>query len=616
MSAGRAALNAGVAALLSAALTACGSGGSTTASSRLVTAQLVTAQVPGLRPGENPAEQKLYGKKRGGTLTVYTSTYFIQFDPGQSYFGYDYAVEYATQRPLFSYLPNTYSTLAPDMAAFVPTTANGGITDGGRTVTVHIRPNVRFSPPVNRVVTSADIAYAIERGANPNVGNGYFAAYFGAGATSPLEGAQSPTYQGGPIPGIQTPNSTTIVFRLTKPGAAFLLQALTLPLSAPVPQSFVGPLDKHSPTSYGTTYLVATGPYMVKSDRSGRIAGVGYQPGSALTLVRNPNWQASTDYRPAYLDRIQVEIGDPPNVAGERVLRGSDAIQLDAPTQPIVNQAYYSYPSQVTFTPGAGMFYVALNNSRGPMENVNARRAVWAALDREAIVDALGGPLFAAPMTHFIYPGVIGYALAGGAAGPRVDYNENLTGNLAVAKKYMRLAGYPSGSYTGDATIQIVGVDNGGWPAVDRIVNQDFKSLGFHTHLLEVGHDEMYGSYCGVPKEEVDACPSVGWVRDFADPQSLLYITFYGPAITPQGNSNYGQVNDRGINAAMADAALVDDPGARAQSWANVDRMLVREAVAAPEAFTIQPNIESSNVAGVNALWNQGIWDFDFTSLK
>ncbi len=610
MSAGRAALNGAVVAMLTAALTACGSGGSTTVSS-----QLVTARVPGLKPAENPAGQQLYGKQRGGTLTVYTSTDFIQFDPGQSYFGYDYAVDYATQRPLFSYLPNTYSTLVPDMAAFVPTTANGGITDGGRTVTVHIRPNVRFSPPVNRVVTSADIAYAVERGANPDVGNPYFAAYFGVGATAPLEGAQRPNYRGGPIPGIQTPNSTTIVFHLTKPGAALLLQALTLPLSAPVPQSFAGPLDKHNPTSYGTTYLVATGPYMVESDRSGKIAGVGDQPGSALTLVRNPNWRASTDYRPAYLNRIDIEIGDPPNVAGERVLRGSDAIQLDAPTQPIVNQAYHSYPSQVTFTPGAGMFYVALNNSRGPMKNVNARRAVWAALDREAIVNALGGPLFAAPMTHFIYPGVIGYALAGGAAGPRVDYNENLSGNLVVAKKYMRLAGYPSGRYTGDATIQIVGVDNGEWPTVDRIVNQDFTSLGFHTHLLEVGHDEMYAT-CGVPEKEVDACPAVGWIRDFADPQSLLYITFYGPAITPQGNSNWGQVNDPGINAAMAHAALVDDPGARAQAWANVDRMLVQNAVAAPEEFAVAPNIESRNVAGVNALWNTGIWDLDFTSLK
>jgi hypothetical protein len=37
-------------------------------------------------------------------------------------------------------------------------------------------------------------------------------------------------------------------------------------------------------------------------------------------------------------------------------------------------------------------------------------------------------------MTHFIYPGNAGYAEAGGAAGPQVDYNENVNGNMAVRR--------------------------------------------------------------------------------------------------------------------------------------------------------------------------------------
>ena len=94
----------------------------------------------------------------------------------------------------------------------MPTTANGGITDGGRTLTVHIRTNVHFSPPVNRAVTSADVAYAIERGANPNVDSPYFLFYFGRDSTAPLEGAQSLQLQGRTDRGDQDPNSRTIVF--------------------------------------------------------------------------------------------------------------------------------------------------------------------------------------------------------------------------------------------------------------------------------------------------------------------------------------------------------------------------------------------------------------------
>ena len=82
---------------------------------------------------------------------------------------------YATQRPLFVSAELLEPARRPDLATEIPTIANGGITDGGKTVTVHIHQGVHFSPPVNREVTSADVAYAIERGANPNVANPYFA---------------------------------------------------------------------------------------------------------------------------------------------------------------------------------------------------------------------------------------------------------------------------------------------------------------------------------------------------------------------------------------------------------------------------------------------------------
>ena len=148
-------------------------------------------------------------------------------------------------------------------------------------MTVHIKPHIYFSPPVNREVNSGDVAYAIERGANPNVANPYFHSYFGD-----IVGAEKA--KGGPIPGIETPKPYTIVFHLTKPTAALLVGALSLPLSAPVPPEFAKPLDAHSPTTYGTEYLVATGPYMLKSDSTGKFLGIGYQPGKSATLVRNP----------------------------------------------------------------------------------------------------------------------------------------------------------------------------------------------------------------------------------------------------------------------------------------------------------------------------------------
>ena len=64
--------------------------------------------------------EPLTGGKRGGTLTVLNHEDFEHIDPGQAYFSIDYEAVYATQRPLYSYKPNTFPRRAPDMAAGPP----------------------------------------------------------------------------------------------------------------------------------------------------------------------------------------------------------------------------------------------------------------------------------------------------------------------------------------------------------------------------------------------------------------------------------------------------------------------------------------------------------------
>src|SRR6516165_2757934 len=52
------------------------------------------------------SSESLYGGVRGGALTVYQPPDFGPLDPGESYGSDDFQVIYATQRPLFSNLPN------------------------------------------------------------------------------------------------------------------------------------------------------------------------------------------------------------------------------------------------------------------------------------------------------------------------------------------------------------------------------------------------------------------------------------------------------------------------------------------------------------------------------
>ena len=88
------------------------------------------------------------GGKQGGLLKQLGSSDVDYLDPGHTYFTAGYQVAYVTQRPLYSFKPGQ-AVPVPDLAASKPE-----ISSDLKTITVKIKPNVKFSPPVNRAVTS------------------------------------------------------------------------------------------------------------------------------------------------------------------------------------------------------------------------------------------------------------------------------------------------------------------------------------------------------------------------------------------------------------------------------------------------------------------------------
>jgi peptide/nickel transport system substrate-binding protein len=543
--------------------------------------------------------------KQGGVLTVLWGGDVDHIDCGQAYYQMSYFICYSTQRPLYSYKPDDGATIVPDIAQSAPE-----VSADGKTVTVKLRTGVKFSPPVNRAVTSKDVKYAIERGFYSTVANGYAGAYFGD-----LEGAKVGAKPGSTISGIETPDDQTIVFHLKRPtGGVLAAGALAMPLTAPVPEDYAKPFDAKTPTTYGENQ-VATGPYMVENDSSGK--AVGYKSGTSIHLVRNPNWDKSTDFKPAYLDEINnLEGNDDPEVASRRILTGKSMINGDwAPPPAIVKQAVSQYKSQITFVGGAGNRYVSMNTTVKPFDNINVRKAVSAAFDRNAMRLTRGGPLIGDIATHFIMPGTPGFDEAGGMNGTGVDFlSKDGQPNMALAAEYMKKAGYASGKYTGTEPILMVGSNTGEASKAAEVTKQQFEKLGFKVTLRLVNTNTMYTRYCNSPAAKVAVCPNVGWIKDFADGQTVLDPTFNGKNILDQGNSNWPQLNDPTINAAM-DKAEVAPADQRAAAWGNIDKMVTAQAAAVPWLWDKLALIESPNVNGVATQFNAQ-WDLNYTSIK
>jgi peptide/nickel transport system substrate-binding protein len=388
-----------------------------------------------------------------------------------------------------------------------------------------------------------------------------------------------------------------------------------LPLSAAVPKEYAEKFDKNKPSDY-YAHEVATGPYMLKNSSSGTVLGVGYVPGKSATLVRNPNWNASKDFRPACLNEIHIQIGGTKAVLDRQILAGANYVGAEEATQSSVREAVEGHKAQLEISPGAGERWIGINNKVGPFKNIDVRKALFAALPRKAMIRTRGGELVGTVATHFIYPGVPGFEAAGGLAGPKgLDYDEHPEGDMALAEKYMKLAGYSSGKYSGPE-ITVVGSKGAPLEQDAEIVNSTLRNLGFSTKFTLVETSTMFAKYCNVPKEEIDVCPSVAWVADFADPQAVLDITFSGRHIEETGNVNWGQTNVPAINKAMEEAEIPTEESVREKDWAKIDAEIVEDAAEIPWDWEKTPNIEGTEVAGVGDLWNVGSWDYSFTSLK
>jgi peptide/nickel transport system substrate-binding protein len=556
---------------------------------------------------------KIVPGAKGGALTFLSASDVDSLDPGISDYSVGFMVLQATQRTLYAFKPDNPTQLVPDLATGMPE-----ISADNKTVTVHIKSGIRFAPPVNRAVTSADVKYAMERVFTKQVPSSYAATYFGS-----LVGAPAKPNSGDlkPISGIVTPDAHTLVFHLSKPRGGLFASTLIKGATAPVPQEYAKQFDAQNPSTY-SQHAVATGAYTVANDASGKLTG--WTPGKQIHIVRNPNWDPKTDFRPAYLDTIDVSEGNQDAaLAARRALSGSGLSCCDSSTLPVevVRSALARDKSQIALFPSRIDDWVALNSAVKPFGNRNVRRALMAAVDRSALRLTRGGALLGDLATGFLPPGLSGFDEAGGLhQGTDFDFNTHPTGDPGVAKKYMlaaRKEGLPidaSGRWTGKDPIVAVAPNSAPDDKTAQAFQAQAQKLGLNVTLRLVPREVVYTNFCSVPAKKVGIC-FVGFGSDTADPYSIMTAAFLGSSIRAQGNLNISQLNDPAVNAAIEKAANLPVDQGRNAAWGKVNDLIVGQAAAIPYLW---PKAVLASSRDVQLIPNAYLTlpDLSYTSLK
>jgi len=536
--------------------------------------------------------------ERGGALTVVSLEGSPDLDPARINDVYGTMIARAVQRTPYTFRPDREGP-QPDLAEGTPE-----ISDDSQQVTITIRAGVHFSPPVNREVTARDVADGIARGFLPGVDSPSAQLYF-----EDVKGVAAVAAGRRTLPsGLRTPDDHTLEIRLRAPTGRLVAEALTLPLAAPVPREYARRFDRLPRSTYGR-HQVFTGPYRIAGGQAGLLPAA---DAPRITLERNPAWDSGQDFRPAFVDRILLEQRSPGAAAlARRVLDGRAAVTGNELARADLLRALRARRAQVALPPAGEVTLIALNTRLAPFHDPDVRRAVSAALDRDALRDALGGAAVGEVPTHWIPPGVPGFAEAGGDAGPGVDFLAFPRGNLALARRYLRQAGYANGRITGFPELQLVARRQASGAEFAAATREALAALGLRSRVRFLTFEQFIQTCSRASR--VAACLGYRWQRDVEDAASVLPPLFGRQGL--RAGTNVSRLSNPSLERLMDEATTTTGEADRADRWADVDRRVTELAPGVPIVWNREPNLRSEDVKGVLDR-DLAAWDLSFTSLR
>jgi peptide/nickel transport system substrate-binding protein len=511
----------------------------------------------------------------------------------------DYQLERAYTRQLVSYPTEPASstssagwiastTPVADVATVVPTVANAGVTNGGKTYTFHIKPGVDWNSSPVRQVTSQDFLREFKAFCNPvsPVGNpSYFdaaivgmtsycnaeTAYFANAKAHPPTAANIANFQNtNNISGITTPNSSTIQFTLTSAISDFLYM-MAMPFDSARPVEY----DSYVPNSLQLEqHTLSDGPYQISS----------YIPGKSITLVRNPAWKQSTDalrhdYENEVVDTLGVTSAE--TQLSDLQAGTQDVIDSDTPINPSsIPSLVASKASNFVIWPDSNLFpYVVFNlrspDASGAAGKLLVRQAIEYGLNKSAAVKAIGGPDVAQITNTAIPPGNVGY----------VNYNLYPStagqGNIGTCKTDLTKAGYPHG-----VTLTYMYENDSSDTRIFTAIQASLAACGITLTGKPEPGSSIFVDLGNAPENNKAGQWDLGqaiWFPDWFgnNGRTVIQALFEGPNCVIN-TVNYGCYDNATVNSLITKAENAPSVSAAGTYWHQADQQVMSDAVIVP----------------------------------
>ncbi len=392
------------------------------------------------------------------------------------------------------------------------------------TMVFTLRPGVKFWD--GHPVTSADVAYSLDRNTDPKLG-GFYGLVFSR------------------VKSIQATSPTQVTITLKQADYWLEGELASMP-GIVIEKSYAEKQGKNYGTPAGG--IMCTGAYMFKT----------WKPGVGVTAVANPHYW-NTTVKPPLVKQILIK--GAPDVSAftsamlTNGLQGSFSFAL-----PTLDQLKNSKNIKVYQGPGWSTDAFIVSSFKGVLGNVKVRQALSLALNRQSIIDQVykGAALMPKWESN---PGTFGYGKsvfdAAYASTPVMSQN------LAKAKKLVQEAGATGKTFTIGTSSQLANIS-----AVAGAYQAAAQAIGLKANLKSVSAQNYINFFTdATARQGIDGFLTVNY-GDYADPAAML-STFD----IPGGSQNYDNFNDPKLTSLLEQARGTANPDKRAELMVQAEKI-------------------------------------------
>jgi peptide/nickel transport system substrate-binding protein/oligopeptide transport system substrate-binding protein len=353
------------------------------------------------------------------------------------------------------------------------------------------------------------------------------------------------------LSGVKAIDDLTLEVTLSQPYADFLF-VVTHPALGPVPS---GGAAKDFKTF--SQAPIGNGPFKIKGK---------WEHDQYIQVERFDDYYGQKPY----LDAVDFIIKSDPNEAFRDFESGDlDFTQIAEGKIQSTLAAYGESKDGWTINPGQqgltgtefSIYYLFLNVKDVVLKDINIRKAISYAINRQAICDAIFEGT-RGPADGIVPPGINGFKQG---AWPHSVYS------VEKAKQALVDGGYPGGA--GVPTLKLSCNSGGGHENIMQMIQADLAAVGIAAEL-----DTMeWASYLEAAASGSLQMGRLGWIADYPIMDNFVYSLF-----TTDAGDNRSQYSNKTVDDMLLEARTIVDEDERLKKFQEADALIAADVPAVP----------------------------------